>query len=139
MTKQEEELFQPILESHNVLKKCSFYTSQSYLQNMIKKITQFKSQFNILCLLQFDVAKEFVILKSLDNKLFKVHKTIVVQSQHLEAIIDNPTNFTNDVIYLPNIRSEVLQKVIEYCKYNIANEKASQAKVWNDNFLKKIQ
>eukprot|EP00253_Pinus_taeda_P009151 PITA_09151 len=84
-----------------------------------------------------------VSLKSSDGELFDVTEAVAFESQTIKYIIEDIG--TANAIPLPNVSSEILSKVIEYCKYHVdaqnpAHEKSAisedKIKTWDEEFIK---
>ncbi|PIA26051.1 hypothetical protein AQUCO_10000015v1 [Aquilegia coerulea] len=60
-----------------------------------------------------------VTLRSSDHKTFEVEEAVVFQSQTIKEIIQKPAVPLLAYIPLPNVRADILAKVIEYCKKQV--------------------
>lgn len=58
-----------------------------------------------------------IILLSNDNEKFKVEKEIIEKSVLIKNMIEDIDD-SNSPIPLPNVKSKILEKVIEWCKYH---------------------
>ena len=66
-----------------------------------------------------------VTLCSQEGQKFEVKKSIIKQSELVLTMIDDDDNDDDDAtqeIPLPNVREEVLKKVIEFCEYHATND-----------------
>ncbi|KAL2459970.1 SKP1-like protein 1A [Abeliophyllum distichum] len=61
--------------------------------------------------------QRMIVLKSSDGETFEVEKSVVVQSKTIQDLIEN--NGAGSCIHLPNVTSDILVKVIEYCKRHV--------------------
>ncbi|CAI9769796.1 unnamed protein product [Fraxinus pennsylvanica] len=59
-------------------------------------------------------AKKMVVLKSFDGVTFEVEESVAVQFESIRHMFED--NLAGSVIPLSNIKSEILSKVIDYCK-----------------------
>jgi len=59
---------------------------------------------------------EMVKLKSSQGDLFVVDKDVAVMSNLLKSMVEDAG--TDEEIPLPNVKSNILQKVIDYCKHH---------------------
>ncbi|KAL7118522.1 hypothetical protein ACP275_02G007100 [Erythranthe tilingii] len=70
--------------------------------------------------------KKMIALMSSDGVTFEVEESVAVQSETIKNMIEN--NIAVTPIPLPNVTSNILLKVIEYCKHHA--EAASNAAVY---------
>jgi S-phase kinase-associated protein 1 len=84
-----------------------------------------------------------VKLKSSDDEMFEVEEAVAFESQAVKNMIEDTG--MDHPIPLPNVSSKILAKVIEYCKYHVDNQKASddkpatsedEIKAWDLDFVK---
>eukprot|EP00253_Pinus_taeda_P035294 PITA_35294 len=84
-----------------------------------------------------------VSLRSSDGELFDVTEAVAFESQTIKYMIEDTG--TANAIPLPNVSSEILSKVIAYCKYHVdaqnpAHEKSAiseeDMKIWDEDFVK---
>jgi S-phase kinase-associated protein 1 len=68
-----------------------------------------------------------VTLKRSDDQCFDVNEPVACQSQTIKNIIEDTG--TDSPISLPNVSSNILPKVIEYCKYHTDAQKPADEKV----------
>jgi S-phase kinase-associated protein 1 len=89
------------------------------------------------------MAEKRVKLKSSDDEMFEVDEAVAFESQAVKNMIEDTG--IDAPIPLPNVSSKILAKVIEYCKYHVDNQKASEdkpatpedeIKVWDADFVK---
>ncbi|KAL3613942.1 hypothetical protein CASFOL_042016 [Castilleja foliolosa] len=59
-----------------------------------------------------------VILKTSDDKLIEVEDSIIIEAQTIKNMIED--GYADNVIPIPKVKSEVLAKVIEYCRHHAA-------------------
>ncbi|GFQ08852.1 skp1-like protein 4 [Phtheirospermum japonicum] len=60
-----------------------------------------------------------IVLKSSDGELFEVEETVAVESETIKHMIED--GCADNAIPLPNVTSNVLAKVIEYCKRHVGS------------------
>ncbi|KAL2476954.1 SKP1-like protein 11 [Forsythia ovata] len=58
-----------------------------------------------------------IVLKSTDGETFEVEESVAVQFQSIKHMFED--NLAGLIIPLPKINSEILAKVIEYCKRHV--------------------
>ncbi|CAM6073300.1 unnamed protein product [Sphagnum tenellum] len=89
------------------------------------------------------MAESRVKLKSSDDEMFEVEESVAFESQTVKNIIEDKG--MDHPIPLPSVSSKILAKVIEYCKYHVDNQKASddepatpedEIKAWDLDFVK---
>eukprot|EP00252_Welwitschia_mirabilis_P023609 TRINITY_DN6721_c0_g1_i1.p1 TRINITY_DN6721_c0_g1~~TRINITY_DN6721_c0_g1_i1.p1 ORF type:complete len:158 (-),score=27.32 TRINITY_DN6721_c0_g1_i1:293-766(-) len=89
------------------------------------------------------MAKDKVKLKSSDEELFEVDEAVAFESQTIKNMIEDTG--TESAIPLPNVSSKILAKVIEYCKFHVDVQKATEdktnaseedVKAWDAEFVK---
>ena len=89
------------------------------------------------------MAEKRVKLKSSDDEMFEVDEAVAFESQAVKNMIEDTG--IDAPIPLPNVSSKILAKVIEYCKYHVDNQKASEdkpatseddIKAWDGDFVK---
>ncbi|KAH8950448.1 hypothetical protein BDL97_10G085800 [Sphagnum fallax] len=89
------------------------------------------------------MAEKRVKLKSSDDEMFEVEEAVAFESQAVKNMIEDTG--MDHPIPLPNVSSKILAKVIEYCKYHVDNQKASddkpatsedEIKAWDLDFVK---
>ncbi|CAM6041351.1 unnamed protein product [Sphagnum compactum] len=89
------------------------------------------------------MAEKRVKLKSSDDEMFEVEEAVAFESQAVKNMIEDTG--MDHPIPLPNVSSKILAKVIEYCKYHVENQKASddkpatsedEIKAWDLDFVK---
>lgn len=73
-----------------------------------------------------------ILLKSSDNKSFKVEEAVALQSQMIAHMVED--NCTNKGIQLANVTGEILGKVIEYCEKH-ADSDCEDLKQWDAEFV----
>ncbi|CAK9225243.1 unnamed protein product [Sphagnum troendelagicum] len=89
------------------------------------------------------MAERRVKLKSSDDEMFEVEESVAFESQTVKNMIEDTG--MDHPIPLPSVSSKILAKVIEYCKYHVDNQKASddkpatredEIKAWDLDFVK---
>ncbi|KAI3416623.1 uncharacterized protein J3R85_015244 [Psidium guajava] len=80
-----------------------------------------------------------IILRSSVEESFEVEEAVALKSQTIKAMIEEKSD--DDGIRLPNVTSEILSKVVEYCKKHIDADRASSVadddlKAWDAEFVK---
>ncbi|KAE8719135.1 SKP1-like protein 1B [Hibiscus syriacus] len=80
-----------------------------------------------------------IMLRSSDGEAFEVEEVVAVESQTIKHMIED--DCADSEIPLPNVTSQILSKVIEYCKKHVdaaAKEKNSEdeIKAWDADFVK---
>nr|XP_023882221.1 SKP1-like protein 1A [Quercus suber] len=96
------------------------------------------------------VVEKMITLVSSDGETFEVEEKVAMESQTLKGMIED--DCADSAIPLPNVASQTLSRVIEYCKKHV--EAASESKVdtsysydkidnsltaWDDEFVKDIK
>ncbi|KAI5651153.1 hypothetical protein M9H77_37158 [Catharanthus roseus] len=74
-----------------------------------------------------------IVFKSSDGKLFEVDEEVAKHSITIKNLLDGGYEDT-DFIPIPNIKSTVLAKVIEYCKIHV--EAANALRSFDAEFVK---
>ncbi|GLJ36407.1 hypothetical protein SUGI_0730930 [Cryptomeria japonica] len=90
------------------------------------------------------MAKECKVkLKSSDDEMFEVDKAVAFESETIKNMIEDTG--VESVVPLPNVSSNILVKVIEYCNYHVDAAKTSEeksaiseedVKKWDQEFVK---
>ncbi|OVA07080.1 SKP1 component [Macleaya cordata] len=78
------------------------------------------------------MTKKKITLKSFNNGTFDVDEVVALESQTIKHMIENCC--ADDGIPLPNVTSNILAKVIEYCKKHVetsSNEEDEDLKAWD--------
>lgn len=85
-------------------------------------------------------------LKSSDQETFEVPEPVANQSETIRNMIEDIQDVQNHPVPLPNVKSAILSKVIEYCKYHVeAGERdesekpkkgEEEVKTWDQDFIK---
>lgn len=75
-------------------------------------------------------------LQSNDGKIFWVDEIVAFQSKAIECIQEND----NEIIPLKNVKSDTLEKVIEFCKRHtdVENSSEEELKKFDDEFLSNL-
>ncbi|PIA39086.1 hypothetical protein AQUCO_02700336v1 [Aquilegia coerulea] len=86
-----------------------------------------------LCGSALDTKK--ITLKSSDGEAFDVEEAIILESQTIKHMIEDEC--ADDGIPLPNVTSNILAKVIEYCKKHVEGGQSSteELKSWDADFV----
>nr|XP_043638988.1 SKP1-like protein 1B [Erigeron canadensis] len=71
-----------------------------------------------------------LVLKSSDGETFEVDEAVALQSQTIKHMVED--DCADNAIPLPNVTSQILSKVIEYCKKHVEN-KADEDKPADDD------
>ncbi|OMO98086.1 SKP1 component [Corchorus olitorius] len=74
-----------------------------------------------------------IMLKSSDGETFEVEEAVAVESQTIKHMIEDDCADTE--IPLPNVTSNILSKVLEYCKKHVeaaASDKETEKKAEDD-------
>ncbi|OVA13004.1 SKP1 component [Macleaya cordata] len=82
------------------------------------------------------MTKKKITLKSSENGIFYVDEAVALKSQTIKHIIED--GCANDGIPLPNVTSNILAKVIKYCKKHVetsSNEEDEDLKAWDAEFV----
>ncbi|KAL6561037.1 SKP1-like protein 4 [Orobanche gracilis] len=64
--------------------------------------------------------QKVILLKSSDGEVFEVEERVAVKSQTIKHLIED--DCADNAIPLPNVTSNILAKVIEYCKYHVDHD-----------------
>ncbi|KAL1208602.1 SKP1-like protein 12 [Cardamine amara subsp. amara] len=80
-----------------------------------------------------------IVLTSTEGISFEIEEAIALQSQTIAKLVkDNCT--TSNVIPLPNVKSKILELVIEYCKKHVDSGDScltnEDLKKWDSEFMK---
>ncbi|KAF5786277.1 putative S-phase kinase-associated protein [Helianthus annuus] len=62
-------------------------------------------------------SSKMIILKSSDGETFEVEESVTLESQTIKHMIED--DYADTTIPLPNVTSNILSKVIEYCKKHV--------------------
>ncbi|KAI7732096.1 hypothetical protein M8C21_029573 [Ambrosia artemisiifolia] len=76
---------------------------------------------------------KMIVLKSSDGETFEVEETVALESQTIKHMIEDDCADTS--IPLPNVTSNILSKVIEYCKKHVEAPKTDD----NNNNNKTVE
>ncbi|OVA10211.1 SKP1 component [Macleaya cordata] len=93
--------------------------------------------------------KKVIILKSSDGVIFEVDEAVALESETIKQMIED--DCADGGIPLPNVRGNILAKVIQYCKKHVKTSTSSKdddddddddlkenLKKWDANFMKMI-
>eukprot|EP00742_Colponemidia_sp_Colp-10_P000149 GILJ01000165.1.p2 GENE.GILJ01000165.1~~GILJ01000165.1.p2 ORF type:complete len:167 (+),score=30.01 GILJ01000165.1:43-543(+) len=85
-----------------------------------------------------DEGKSSVMLKllSAENDVFEVEQDVATMSQLVKNMVED--SGTAEDIPLPNVKAQVLSKVIEYCRYHKANPPAEIEKPLKSANLREV-
>lgn len=81
-----------------------------------------------------------ITLKSADGEAFEVDEVVALESQTIKHMIED--DCADNGIPLPNVTSQILSKVIEYCKKHVEATKSDDRsvdedlKAWDAEFIK---
>ena len=84
-----------------------------------------------------------IMLQSCDGEVFHVDKTIAMKLKTVKTLLEDLGDEDDEVIPLPNVRSDILKKVIQWAEHhkNDPEDDDNQDKVpveipsWDSNFL----
>ncbi|KAH9297317.1 hypothetical protein KI387_028999 [Taxus chinensis] len=76
-----------------------------------------------------------VTLKSSDNELFEVEESVAMESLAIKSLMEDITS--DAPIPVSNVRSQILAKVLEYCKYHLDSKKEREENMekWDRDFV----
>ncbi|KAB8551730.1 hypothetical protein FH972_025619 [Carpinus fangiana] len=74
-----------------------------------------------------------ITLKSSDGEVFKVDKAIALESPTIKHMIKE--DCVDNVIYIPNVSSKILAKVIKYCKKHVKAQSTNPEERTSDDDL----
>ncbi|KAF6176094.1 hypothetical protein GIB67_000188 [Kingdonia uniflora] len=77
-----------------------------------------------------EVMSRMFTLKSFDGESFEIKEVVAVQSKAIECLIED--DCANNAIPLPNVASNILAKVIEYCKKLVGSSDGNTTEVDED-------
>jgi S-phase kinase-associated protein 1 len=80
------------------------------------------------------MAEKRVKLKSSDDEMFEVEEAVALEVQAVKKMIEDTG--MDHPIPLPNVSSEILAKVIEYCKFDVDNHKRATLEDEIKDFVK---
>ena len=70
-----------------------------------------------------------ITLHSSDNEAFKVSEEVAYESQTIKNLLDDIEDDDGEMeVPLPNVTSQILAKVIEYCNYHVSARKQNEGK-----------
>ncbi|XP_028802007.1 SKP1-like protein 1A [Neltuma alba] len=79
-----------------------------------------------------------IVLKSCDDKFFEVDEAVALESQVIKLGIEDVC--VDTVFPLPNVASNILPKVIEYCKKHVeaanSEEISEDLEAWDAEFVR---
>nr|ACA61784.1 SKP1-like protein 2 [Petunia x hybrida]ACT35738.1 SKP1-like 1 [Petunia x hybrida] len=76
------------------------------------------------------MAEKMIVLKSSDGETFQVEESVAVESQTIKHMIED--DCADSSIPLPNVTSQILAKVIEYCKRHVEASKSEDKATEDD-------
>ncbi|OIV93832.1 hypothetical protein TanjilG_03795 [Lupinus angustifolius] len=74
-----------------------------------------------------------ITLKSLDGEAFEIDEAVALESQTIKHMIED--GYSDNCIPLPNVNSNILSKVIQYCNKHVATNPIHDLKAWDADFL----
>uniref|UniRef100_A0A2N9FVH5 SKP1-like protein n=1 Tax=Fagus sylvatica TaxID=28930 RepID=A0A2N9FVH5_FAGSY len=79
--------------------------------------------------------KKNITLRSSDNETFEMEERVAMLSETIKHLIED--DCVDSVIPVPNVKSDTLARVIEYCKKHVeSSESESEAlKTWDAEFV----
>ncbi|XVF25540.1 hypothetical protein REPUB_Repub13aG0221000 [Reevesia pubescens] len=86
-----------------------------------------------------------ITLRTADKQEFEVDEVIAMEFGTVKAFLDDNTDASEELIPLPNVSSECLSIIIEYCKSHLAfrnsspeEEAKAKAKAYDEELLKTL-
>ncbi|KAL4559909.1 hypothetical protein LXL04_032055 [Taraxacum kok-saghyz] len=67
-----------------------------------------------------------IVLRSSDGEMFEIDEAVAVESQMIKHMIED--GCADTIIPLPNVTSQILSKVIEYCKKHVEKPETDDKK-----------
>jgi S-phase kinase-associated protein 1 len=74
-----------------------------------------------------------ITLKSSDGEVFEVDEAVALESPTIKHMIEEDS--ADNEIHLPNVRSKILAKVIEYCKKHVEAQSTNPEERTSDDDL----
>ncbi|XP_022845505.1 SKP1-like protein 1A [Olea europaea var. sylvestris] len=81
-----------------------------------------------------DATQKMIVLKSSDGEIFELEETAALESQVFKNMIED--GCADTCIPLPNVTSEILAKIIEYCKRHVEAACLEDLKKFDAEFVK---
>jgi S-phase kinase-associated protein 1 len=75
-----------------------------------------------------------ITLKSSDGEVFEVDEAVALESPTIKHMIEEDS--ADNEIHLPNVRSKILAKVIEYCKKHVEAQSTNPEERTSDDDLR---
>ena len=75
-----------------------------------------------------------ITLKSSDGEVFEVDEAVTLESPTIKHMIEEDS--ADNEIHLPNVRSKILAKVIEYCKKHVEAQSTNREERTSDDDLR---
>ncbi|CAA7021569.1 unnamed protein product [Microthlaspi erraticum] len=84
------------------------------------------------------MSKKMIVLKSSDGESFEIEEAVALQSETIAHMVGEEG--ADNIIPLADVKSQVLTKVMEYCKKHDGGDDSSSEDLrkWETEFLKKI-
>ncbi|ESQ30627.1 hypothetical protein EUTSA_v10012272mg [Eutrema salsugineum] len=87
------------------------------------------------------MSEKKIVLKSSDGKTFEVEEAVALQSQTITHMVED--SCVGNEIPLENVTSQILVKVIEYCKKHVVvdgdgDDSSEELKNWDTEFAKSM-
>lgn len=81
------------------------------------------------------MSKKMIVLKSSEGESFQIEEAVALQSETIAHMVEEEG--ADNIIPLANVTSQVLTKVMEYCKKHDGGDSSSEdLKKWDTEFLK---
>ncbi|KAL8148640.1 SKP1-like protein 1A [Apium graveolens] len=77
---------------------------------------------------------KMIVLRSSDNETFEVEEAVALESQTIKHMIED--DCANTTIPIPNVTSNILAKVLEYCKEHVTSPKGDEQAAKDDELKK---
>jgi S-phase kinase-associated protein 1 len=112
------------------------FTKQLFAQQQARKATQdFRTnQAN----LTMDVEEPTITLTSIDGDTYRVRKSVAKMSELVKTMMDEDDDDAGQEIPLPNVKSQVLVKVLEFCEHHLVDPMTEIEKPLKSNDMKDV-
>ncbi|CAA0827719.1 SKP1-like protein 4 [Striga hermonthica] len=77
---------------------------------------------------------KMIVLSTSDGEIFEVDESVACESQTIKHMIED--GCSTNAIPLPNVSSEVLSKVIDYCRRHVEEKAEDKLKEFDAEFVK---
>jgi S-phase kinase-associated protein 1 len=79
--------------------------------------------------------KKNITLRSSDNETFEMEERVAMLSETIKHLIED--DCVDSVIPVPNVKSDTLARVIEYCKKHVesSESESEELKTWDAEFV----